>query len=205
MRALLTYSIVILIGMGWLYLVVGFTSNEVGAAVPPAVYEGAAMQSVRAALVTPEREPVDVQDEGERLDLDEHGQTLRERSLNRQEVRELIQHVAPDEPIGGITPYERWLLGTDLADTTVEQRNQVRWMLEEIPIQLRPGEAEWIIERAALDDWKLHGETRDVAFITFLGPKRVLQEASPELLAQLRADFDESDWSYLFGSPKPSK
>jgi hypothetical protein len=77
-------------------------------------------------------------------------------------------------------------------------------MLDEVPIVLLPGEASWIWERDELDDWKLFGETREAAFITRLGPQRVLSEASPELLESFMWWYDATEWAQLFGTPKPA-
>jgi hypothetical protein len=102
------------------------------------------------------------------------------------------------------SPYKVFLESYEGAAATAEQRASVRYMLDEVPLALLPGEASWIWERDELDDWKLFGETREVAFITFLGPQRVLSEATPELLQELMDWYDEPEWAQLFGTPKPA-
>ena len=203
MRQVITYSLVILFGMGWIYAVVGFTATEAGGAAAPThppLALGEPAREATLALGEPAREAVTQEPPHLGLEnwtveeCDELLATVRTLQLDRER-----------EGYSNGDPYQTWLTSSWAEGTTVEQRAQVRYMLDEVPIELRPGEAEWIIEREERDDWKLYGATRDVAFITFLGPQRVLAEASPEFLAELRADFDESEWSYVFGTPKPSK
>lgn len=103
------------------------------------------------------------------------------------------------------TPYAAFLASHDADGTTQDERDSVRYMLEETPVFLRPGEAAWILARHECGDWKDHGPTRQIALIQYLGPHRVLDEASPEFLSVLRADYDDAEWWEIFGSPRPAK
>lgn len=63
--------------------------------------------------------------------------------------------------------------------------------LREFPVFLLPGEATWIVERTAADDWGLYGQSCQEAVILFLGPDRLVAELPETRLAELRAEWAE--------------
>jgi len=58
--------------------------------------------------------------------------------------------------------------------------------LRQFPIFLGQGEATWIAERVAANDWTLFGRTSEVALIQFLGARRLAAELPPSRAAELR-------------------
>lgn len=98
-------------------------------------------------------------------------------------------------PVPEDTPYGAFLASPEAeAITDPKLRADIRAWLDEFPIFLRPGEATWIAEREAAEDWKLHGRTTESAVISFLGPERLAAELSVDKL------FESLLWDNDFGT-----
>jgi len=102
------------------------------------------------------------------------------------------------------SPYGYFLSSSEAEGTTQDERNHVRYVLDDHPVEmLTHGEATWLIERLHQKDWKRFASTRDIAIIRFLGPERVLSQATPEALKNYSEWYDAAEWQMLFGSQKP--
>jgi len=100
--------------------------------------------------------------------------------------------------------YGMFLESHEAEGTSQQERNAVREALEEVPVMvLHAGEAAWIMERQQEKDWKVYAETRSEALIRFLGPQRVLAEATPLGVEKLKFWYDSEEWLQLFGTQRP--
>jgi len=167
--------------------------------LPP---QGDSSVSLRTALV-PQRSST-VPADGERAPEVSDCLTLRaERDQLIEEVARLQLQLEktryPEESAYGL-----FLDSFEAKGTSQLERDFVRYALEEIPVlALHSGEASWILERNRQNDWKLYAETRDIALINFLGPQRVLAEATPATLDQYKEWYDKQEWLSVFGTRKP--
>lgn len=102
------------------------------------------------------------------------------------------------------TPYGLFLHSLDAEEiTNPRERAWVQYALEDIPVFLFPGEAQWIVDLHRREGWKNLGMTSEEAIIRFLGPSRVLAEAGPQWVERQRDWYSEEEWLNLFGVPRP--
>jgi len=123
---------------------------------------------------------------------------LREENTKLQ--TELLRLRYPEESPYGL--FLRSYEGEQITDPA--ERRFIELTLADFPFFLRAGEATWLVERHRADDWKEFAETRDEAVIRFLGPQRILAEASPEWIGKQLDWYSDEEWVALFGTPKPT-
>lgn len=88
------------------------------------------------------------------------------------------------------TPYGAFLRSPEASQMPELVQARVRDWLNEFPVVLRPGEAQWLADRTLAGDWHNFAPTSTQAVIEFLGPARLIAELPFERLSYLKADED---------------
>ncbi|MFT5052372.1 MAG: hypothetical protein ACI8QZ_003805 [Chlamydiales bacterium] len=120
-----------------------------------------------------------------------------------EEVRSLRHQLVMSLANEGLTAYEHFLRSSDadLVPDPDERKLLKDHMSLECPFYLQPGEVLGVIRI-------IKGETAGAGswweqLIRFLGPARVLREASPEWITRARYFVDDAEWEMIFGMPPP--
>jgi hypothetical protein len=121
--------------------------------------------------------------------LHEENVLLRERIADLEEELMRIRLSNKD------TPYIAFLLSTDVALCTKQEKSFVREILWRFPVQLMPGEA--LALKDLTEECSGPGKNCDEQIIQILGPHRLVQELSDEAKAFLRRDLNERHLALL--------
>lgn len=97
------------------------------------------------------------------------------------------------------TPFGHFLRSPEgQSITDKNEREAIKWWLNELPVFLRPGEATWLVERLRLKDWKQYAVYHQDAVVNFLGRQRLLGELPAEKIEELRAWYTAHEWPELY-------